>query len=86
MTAPTKISLEPETRRRAEQRAARLGISVAEYVRRLLERELGEHRERADPSLVFDLGDSGGSDVARKKDSMLGEAIAAESLREHSAR
>ena len=87
MTAQTSISLEPETRRRAEQQAAQLGITLAEYIRRLLERELGANREPADPSMVFNLGDGGGSDVARDKDMMLGEAIAAESsLRESSSR
>jgi hypothetical protein len=31
----------------------------------------------ADASIVFDLGTSGGADVARDKDAMIGEAIAA---------
>lgn len=53
-----------------------MGISLAEYVRRLLARDLDRPTPRADPSAVFDLGDSGGSDVARDKDRMLGEAVA----------
>lgn len=85
MTVQTRISLEPETRRRAEQRAAQLGITLAEYVRRLLERELGADRTPADPSMVFNLGDGGGSDVARDKDAMLGEVSAAESRRRGSS-
>ena len=75
MMARTQITLDPETRRRARQRAADLGISFAEYIRTLVERDLEQPRQTADPSAVFDLGRSNGSDVARNKESMLGEAL-----------
>jgi hypothetical protein len=75
MMSRTQISLDPELHRRARERAADLGISLAEYVRRLLARDLTVSRAAADPSIVFDLGDSGGSDVARHKDRYSGEAI-----------
>lgn len=52
------------------------GISRAEYVRGLLARDLQNETPSADPSLVFDLGSSEGSDVAREKNAMLGEAVA----------
>lgn len=71
----TQVSLDPELHRRARERAADLGISLAEYVRRLLARDLTAPRAAADPSIVFDLGDSGGSDVARHKDRYSGEAV-----------
>jgi len=74
----TQISLEPELRNRARKRAAALGISLAEYVRRLLMRDLDRPARAAEPSLVFDLGDSGGSDVARDKDEMVGDAVASQ--------
>lgn len=75
MMARTQITLDPETRRRARQRAADLGISFAEYIRNLVEQDLDRPRQKADPSAVFDLGRSNGSDVARNKDSMLGTAV-----------
>ena len=62
--------------RRARQRAGQLGISLAEYVRRLVAEDLGERTTAADRSIVFNLGSSGGSDVAREKDTMLADAFA----------
>ena len=47
---------------------------MAEYIRRLLARDLGEEASRTDPAVVFDLGDSGGSDIAASKDRTFGEA------------
>lgn len=76
----TQITLERELRNRARKRAAELGISLAEYIRRLLAQDLSGSRPRSDPSIVFDLGDSGGSDVASRKDEMVGEAASAERL------
>ena len=78
MMSRTQITLEPEMQRRARDRAVQLGISFAEYVRRLLVRDLGEPQQKVDPSSVFDLGTSGGADVARDKDSMLAAAVATE--------
>ncbi len=78
MMARTQITLEPEIQRRARQRASDLGISLAEYVRRLVVRDLGSGgRAKADMSVIFDLFSSGGSDIAKNKDAMIGEAVAA---------
>lgn len=77
MMVRTQITLDRELRNRARQKAAELGISLAEYIRRLLARDLERPRPSADPSVVFDLGDSGGSDVAREKDRLVGEAVSA---------
>jgi hypothetical protein len=76
MMARTQIMLDPEIQRRARQRASDMGISLAEYVRRLVVRDLGQPRAGADPSAIFDLGASGGSDIASNKDAMIAEAIA----------
>jgi hypothetical protein len=76
MMARTQITLPPEIQRRARQRAGDLGVSMAEYVRRLLARDLGNPTVMADPALVFDLGRSRGSDIARNKDAMIAEAFA----------
>ncbi len=76
MMSRTQITLEPEIQRRARQRASDLGISLAEYVRRLVARDLGGTHTKADPALVCNLGSSGGSDIARDKDTMIAEAFA----------
>lgn len=78
MMARTQITLDPELQRRARRKAADSGISFAEYVRQLIARDLAEAPTPADPSAVFNLGDSGGSDVAREKDRMVAEAAESE--------
>jgi hypothetical protein len=77
MMSRTQITLDPETQRRARHRAAQMGLSLSEYVRRLVARDLGERRSAVDVRIVFDLGKSSGTDVARSKDTMLGEAAGA---------
>ncbi len=81
MMTRTTIALEPETQKRARERAAQLGISFSEYLRRLVDRDLGERRPAASPEAVFDLGRSAGTDIARDKDALLGEAAGASSGR-----
>jgi hypothetical protein len=75
MMVRSQISLPAEDQRRARERANDLGISLAEYVRRLVRADLGERPRPDDVTAVFDLGDSGGSDVARHKDTYLGDAV-----------
>ena len=75
-TARTQIILDPEMQCRARQRAADLGMSLAEYVRRLVERDLGHPQTKADPSSVFDLGRSNGSGIAKDKNEMIAAAFA----------
>lgn len=72
----TQLSFEREMLKRAKRRAGELGISLAEYVRRLVEDDLGQRRPSTDASAIFDLGASGGSDIAAQKDAMVGEAMA----------
>lgn len=78
MVARTQVSLDLETQRRARRRASELGISFTQYIRGLVARDLATPSRPTNPSLVFDLGTSGGADVARNKDALLGEAVAAE--------
>lgn len=77
MMVRTQISLSPEIRRRAKQRAEELGVSFAEYVRGVLARDLGAAERRADVAALFALGDSGRSDVSATKDTRVAEALAA---------
>jgi hypothetical protein len=76
MRARTQITLQPEVQRRACQRASDLGVSLAEYVRRLVVRDLGTTPAKADLALVFDLGESRLSNIAKYKDAMIAEAFA----------
>lgn len=82
MNARTQVTIDPNMQRRAQARAAELGISFAEYVRRLLAQDLGEIKRETDISLVFDLVTNGPpSNVARDKDQMVAEAAWDEHLR-----
>lgn len=75
MMTRTQLSFEREMLREARDRAGQLGISLAEYVRRLVAADLGGEEQSVDPTTVFNLGASGGSDIARDKDAMLREAF-----------
>lgn len=75
MMVRSQISLPAEDQRRARARANDLGISLAEYVRRLVRADLGDTPRTADVTAIFDLGASGGSDVSRHKDAYLAEAV-----------
>lgn len=74
----TQISLPAEELKRGKARATVLGISLAEYFRRLLTQDLAADGPPVDVSMIFDLGDSGGSDITRFKDEYIGEAVEAE--------
>ena len=76
MNARMQITMDPDMQRRAQAKAAELGISFAEYIRRLVAGDLGERTPKADISAVFDLVDEGPqTDIARNKDKMIGEAV-----------
>ena len=76
MMSRTQITLDPELQRKAKEHASQLGISLAEYIRRLVIRDLGAPRQTVTPAVVFNLGSSGGSDIAHDKDSMVAAAFA----------
>jgi hypothetical protein len=75
MMTRTQISFQREMLHRARTRARELGISLAEYIRRLVARDLADEPAHTPPDAVFNLGSSGGSDVAKEKDAMLAEAL-----------
>jgi hypothetical protein len=82
MNARTQISMDPEMQRRAHAKAAELGISFAEYVRRLVAQDIGGPRQERDISVLFDLIDEGPpTNIARDKDQMVGQAVWNEYLR-----
>ena len=72
----TQVTLDGEMQRRARRRASELGISLAEYFRRLVSRDLvGPEGTKPDPGRIFDLGNSGGSDIRKHKDEMIATAV-----------
>jgi hypothetical protein len=78
MNARTQITMNPALQRQAQAKAAELGISFAEYVRRLVSDDLAESapQRKADISEIFDLVDDGPvTDIARDKDKLIGEAV-----------
>ncbi len=82
MNARTQVTLNPDLQRRARRKAAQLGISIAEYVRRVVANDLGEAPKQADVSALFDLGASDTpTDIARDKDRLVGGAVWAEHKR-----
>ena len=72
----TQISIESELHSRIRVRAAALGISFAEYIRRLVDKDLAGLPRSVDRSIIFDLGTSEPSDIAAQKDQLIAEAIA----------
>jgi hypothetical protein len=83
MNARTQITMDPELHRRAHDKAAELGISFAEYVRRLVAQDIGEQAKKSDISVMFDLIDEGApTHIARDKDRMIGKAVWEEYLNE----
>jgi hypothetical protein len=82
MHVRSQIALDPELKRRAQAKAAELGISLAEYMRRLVAQDLGASKPKLHISAIFDLGASKApTDIAHDKDKMLGEAIWMEHVR-----
>lgn len=75
MMVRTQITLESELQRKARRRASDMGVSLAEYVRRLVARDLARPEQRMDVSSIFDLGSSDGTDIAVNKDAMIAEAF-----------
>ena len=73
----TQISLDSERHAQARARAAELGVSLAEYMRRLVDRDVAQPPRAVDRSVVFDLGGGAATDVARDKDRMIAEAVTA---------
>ncbi len=78
MMTRTQLSFDRETLQAARARAGELGVSLAEYVRRLVAADLARPSAVVDVASVFDLGASGGSDIASEKDALIGAAFADE--------
>ena len=77
----TQIALSQEQHARVKQKAAALGITMAEYIRRLVDRDLEPTDTLADPAWIIGIGRSGRSDIASEGKDAVAAAIA-----EHAAK
>lgn len=71
----TQIALEPEQHAGVKRKAAEMGVSMAEYLRQVIERDLASPEPRGDISDIFALGRSGGSDIAAEGKGVVAEAV-----------
>lgn len=79
MMVRTQLSIDSRLHERARKKAAELGLSFAEYIRRLVADDLDEDlgTSAVSVSAVFDLGSSDRRDVAGDKDELIGRAVEA---------
>ncbi|WP_428117451.1 hypothetical protein [Candidatus Poriferisodalis sp.] len=74
----TVITLPDQVHARAKQRAAELGISFAEFTRRLLEKELDAPEPQGDLESICGMVQGTPFDMVRDGHSIIGTAVAAE--------
>ena len=85
MTVHVQIELDEETKRRAEERAAALGLTIEHYFAQLIKAGLPSprHTAKGDVSDIFGLVKDGEpTDIARDKDKLIGDAVWQEYLEE----
>lgn len=74
MMVRTQISLPDRDHAAAKQRAAEMGISLSELIRRALSAQLNaQPRQRGDLSHLFGILDSGHSDTSSRVDELVAE-------------
>lgn len=72
----TQIALNSEQHAQAKRKAAELGISMAAYIRRLIDQDLAAARPQADLNSIAGLVHSGGSDIAKERHDAVRLAVA----------
>jgi hypothetical protein len=77
MKVRMQFAIDTELKRRATERAGESGLSFGEYVVNLIERDFALPKTKIGVEAIFNLGSSGGSDIARNKKQIIGEAFAA---------
>ncbi len=76
MMVRTQISLDPLELRQAKSRAHDLGISLAEFVRQAVRKELGSGSTSGDISEIFGMAGAGGEPIAVEDyDDIIADAI-----------
>lgn len=78
MNTRMQVTISEADHARVVEKAAAMGISIAEYMRRLVRRDLADEPPRSPPEVseLFGIGDSGGADVAIHKQRYVAEAVA----------
>ena len=71
----TQITLSPEQHVQVKRRATELGISMAEYIRRLVDQDLDAPRPQSDLASIVRLFASGGSDIATERTEAIRSAV-----------
>ena len=77
----TQITLSPEQHLQVRKKATALGISMAEYIRRLVDQDLDAPRPKADLASIIGLFASGGSDIATDGTEAIRNAVTERSAR-----
>ena len=77
----TQIALNPEQHAGVKRKASEMGISMAEYIRRLVDQDLAAAPTHPDLASVIGLFDSGGSDIAAERAEAIRTAIAERAAR-----
>lgn len=72
----TQIALTPEQHARVRQKAADLGITMAEYIRRLVDADLAGVEPASSPEAIIGIGASGGGDIASEGKHAVARAVA----------
>ncbi len=71
----TMIVLTDNQHALAKRKATHQGISLSEYIRRLIDRDLEEAAPAQSITALFGLFDDGGSNIAAGKQAMISDAI-----------
>jgi len=77
MKVRVQFAIDSDLKRCATERARESGLTFAEYVVKLAEKDVERPKSKTRIESIFDLGSSGGSDIARNKKQMLADAFAA---------
>jgi len=72
MMVRAQIAIDEDLKRRATERAGEAGVSFAEYIVNLVQEDVERSKIKTGIEAIFDLGSSGGSDIARNKKRMIG--------------
>ena len=72
----TQIALTPEQHARVRRKAADLGITMAEYIRRLVDADLAGVEPASSPESIIGIGASGGGDIASEGKRAVARAVA----------
>jgi hypothetical protein len=76
MTSRMQISLDLSLRLRAFRKASKQGVSMAEFVRRAIERDLEAPSSKPDVSVIFGIGRSKEpTNIALNKNTMIAESL-----------